>query len=97
MDADHPICGVLIPCRNTLSGGQSCDLAIAWAYFSGDGQKAFRSAVSLDEEIWHRAGGWSLWTALVTLADIDKSRSSNNPAWHVVKSVIEDDCVSHRR
>jgi aminoglycoside phosphotransferase (APT) family kinase protein len=49
-------------------GDPSCDLAITYTLFRGEGQEAFREAVQLDDATWARGRGWALWKALITLA-----------------------------
>lgn len=50
-------------------GDPSCDLAIAWTHFEGEGREAFRAALRLDDATWRRGRGWALWKALITLAE----------------------------
>jgi aminoglycoside phosphotransferase (APT) family kinase protein len=49
-------------------GDPACDLVMAWTFFAGENNEAFRSGVSLDDATWARGRGWALWKALVTLA-----------------------------
>ncbi|MGA5702689.1 aminoglycoside phosphotransferase family protein [Peterkaempfera bronchialis] len=51
-------------------GDPACDLVMAWTYFTGEERQTFRQAVHLDDDIWHRARGWALWKALITLAEL---------------------------
>lgn len=50
-------------------GDPACDLVIAWTYLDPDAREVFRGAVGLDDDTWHRARGWALWKAAITLAD----------------------------
>lgn len=50
-------------------GDPACDLAIAWTLFAGGSREAFRAALPLDAATWARGRGWTLWKALITLAD----------------------------
>jgi aminoglycoside phosphotransferase (APT) family kinase protein len=50
-------------------GDPACDLVIAWTWCLGEERQAFREAVGLDPDTWHRARGWALWKSLITLAD----------------------------
>jgi aminoglycoside phosphotransferase (APT) family kinase protein len=50
-------------------GDPSCDLAIAWTFFQGEGQDAFRAALRPDDATWKRGRGWALWKALITRDD----------------------------
>jgi aminoglycoside phosphotransferase (APT) family kinase protein len=55
-------------------GDPACDLAIAWTFFTGASRHAFRDALALDEGTWARGRGWALWKALITRADVVRSR-----------------------
>ncbi len=69
---DFGTCGV---------GDPACDLAIAWALFSGESRQVFvdrmSHASSIDPSVWARGRGWALWKALVgyagALSDDDPS------------------------
>jgi aminoglycoside phosphotransferase (APT) family kinase protein len=50
-------------------GDPSCDLAIAWTLFEGESREVFRAALGTDDASWARGRGWTLWKALITLAD----------------------------
>jgi aminoglycoside phosphotransferase (APT) family kinase protein len=56
---DFGTCGV---------GDPSCDLAVAWMLLTGDGRRAFRERLSVDDATWARGRGWALWKTLVTYA-----------------------------
>lgn len=45
-------------------GDPACDLAIAWNFFAGESRKQFKKTVSLDQNTWVRALGWTLWKTL---------------------------------
>ena len=57
---DFGTCGV---------GDPSCDLAVAWMLLTGDGQRAFRERLSVDDATWARGRGWALWKTLVNFAN----------------------------
>ncbi len=50
-------------------GDPACDLAIAWTLFKEESRNAFRAALQLDDATWARGRGWTLWKALITLAE----------------------------
>jgi aminoglycoside phosphotransferase (APT) family kinase protein len=50
-------------------GDPACDLAIAWTLFEGESREAFRTALPVDGATWARGRGWTLWKALITLAE----------------------------
>jgi aminoglycoside phosphotransferase (APT) family kinase protein len=60
-------------------GDPSCDLAIAWTFFSGKSRDAFRAALPVDDAAWARGRGWALWKALITLAE-HRSRDARKAA-----------------
>ena len=49
-------------------GDPSCDLVMAWTFFSDTGRETFQDALGFDAATWTRAHGWALWKALITLA-----------------------------
>ncbi len=73
-------------------GDPSCDLAIAWTLFAGGSREAFRDSLRLDDATWARGRGWTLWKALITMAE------NSNPV-EVLKSrgIIDEVLADHRR
>ena len=72
-------------------GDPSCDLAIAWTLFGGESREVFREALGLDDATWARGRGWTLWKALITLADhIDTNPSEARIARRVIDEVLAD-------
>ncbi|HEX2183462.1 MAG TPA: aminoglycoside phosphotransferase family protein [Rubrobacteraceae bacterium] len=75
-------------------GDPSCDLAIAWTFFEGEGRDAFRAALRLDDATWRRGRGWALWKALITLAG---HPDTDSPLAATVRSQIDDMIADHER
>jgi aminoglycoside phosphotransferase (APT) family kinase protein len=75
-------------------GDPSCDLAIAWTFFEGEGRDAFRAALRLDDATWRRGRGWALWKALITLAG---HPGTDSPLTATVRSQIDDMIADHER
>ncbi len=72
-------------------GDPSCDLAIAWTLFGGESRDAFRASLGLDDATWARGRGWTLWKALITLAEhIDTNPPEAGTARHVIDEVLAD-------
>ncbi len=72
-------------------GDSSCDLAIAWTLFGGESREAFRAALGLDGATWARGRGWTLWKALITLAEhIDTNPLKAGKARRVIDEVLAD-------
>lgn len=79
-------------------GDPSCDLAIAWTLFGGESRDAFREALRLDHAAWARGRGWTLWKALITLAEhIDINPSEAGIARRVIDEVLADHRHGARR
>lgn len=57
---DFGCCGV---------GDPACDLTAAWTLFDGPARGVLRSGLDADPGTWARARGWSLWKALITVAE----------------------------
>lgn len=78
-------------------GDPSCDLAIAWTLFEEESRDAFRAALQLDEATWARGRGWTLWKALITLADtIDTDPEMAAESQRVIDQVLADHAPQHR-
>ena len=72
-------------------GDPSCDLAISWTLFWGESRKAFREALGPDDATWARGRGWTLWKALITLAEhVDTNPPQASVAQRVIDEVIND-------
>jgi aminoglycoside phosphotransferase (APT) family kinase protein len=72
-------------------GDPSCDLAIAWTLFGGESREAFHAGLGLDHATWARGRGWTLWKALITLAEhIDTSPLEAARARRVIDEVLAD-------
>jgi aminoglycoside phosphotransferase (APT) family kinase protein len=66
---DFGTCGV---------GDPSCDLVIAWTFFSGESRRAFQESVDQDAGAWARARGWALWKALLGVHDNQQDSMLNS-------------------
>jgi aminoglycoside phosphotransferase (APT) family kinase protein len=72
-------------------GDPSCDLAISWTLFRGESRKAFHEALGPDDATWARGRGWTLWKALITLAEhIDTNPLEAGVARRVIDEVLND-------
>jgi aminoglycoside phosphotransferase (APT) family kinase protein len=72
-------------------GDPSCDLAISWTLFRGESRKAFHEALGPDDATWARGRGWTLWKALITLAEhVDTNPPQASVAQRVIDEVIND-------
>lgn len=74
-------------------GDPACDLSIAWTFFEGESREAFRAALAVDDATWARGRGWTLWKALIKLAElpginpVEESRKS--------RQIIDDVLADH--
>jgi aminoglycoside phosphotransferase (APT) family kinase protein len=72
-------------------GDPACDLAISWTLFSGESRESFRAVLQPDDATWARGRGWTLWKALITLADnIDTNPIEAGEARHIIDEVLTD-------
>ncbi|MGH9277945.1 MAG: aminoglycoside phosphotransferase family protein [Acidimicrobiales bacterium] len=92
---DFGCCGV---------GDPACDLMIAWTFLTEESRNAFRSGLPLDEPTWARGRAWTLWKALITLADARRagpaaaSVAGLRSGWRVsARQVISDVIAEHGR
>ncbi|WP_181165063.1 aminoglycoside phosphotransferase family protein [Mesorhizobium sp. B2-9-1] len=71
-------------------GDPSCDLAIAWTFFEGESREAFRTRIDVDDAIWARGRGWTLWKALITVAGHDANQAEAERQRNVIDEVLAD-------
>jgi aminoglycoside phosphotransferase (APT) family kinase protein len=72
-------------------GDPACDLSIAWTFLKGESREAFRTALSIDNATWTRGRGWTLWKALITLAEFtDMDLPKSRQARRVIDEVLGD-------
>ena len=72
-------------------GDPSCDLAIAWTLFGGESRDAFREALRLDDATWARGRGWTLWKALITLAEhVETSPPEAGEPRRIIDEILAD-------
>jgi aminoglycoside phosphotransferase (APT) family kinase protein len=75
-------------------GDPACDLYIAWTFFDEKSRDTFRAALPLDGATWARGRGWTLWKAMITLAEhMDANPDKAGIARRVINEVLAD----HRR
>ncbi len=74
-------------------GDPACDLAIAWTFFDGESREVFRDGMALDCGAWARGRGWTLWKALIVLADMTGAPASEKAKQRVV---IDEVLADHR-
>ncbi len=82
---DFGCCGV---------GDPACDLAIAWTFLEGQAREAFRACLSLDPGVWARGRGWTLWKALIVMAQLP---GANPRDAHACRRIIDDVVADHDR
>ncbi|MDQ4024899.1 MAG: phosphotransferase, partial [Actinomycetota bacterium] len=70
-------------------GDPACDLVIAWTYLDREAREVFRGAVGLDQDTWHRAAGWALWKAAITLADPVSGADARREQSRTLAAVLE--------
>lgn len=58
------------------AGDPASDLVVAWMLFDADARTAFRAAVDVDADTWHRGHGWALCIGMSLLAS-----SADNPPY----------------
>lgn len=71
-------------------GDPACDLAMAWTSFDEPARRAFRAKLPLDAATWNRGAGWALWKALIVLAGLPGTYSTQFPAARVTLSALLD-------
>lgn len=79
---DFGTCGV---------GDPSCDLAVAWMLLTGDGRRAFRERLSVDDATWARGRGWALWKTLVNYANaLDDGEAATASSRRILDEIFSE-------
>ena len=79
---DFGTCGV---------GDPSCDLAVAWTLLTGDGRRAFRRRLSVDDATWARGRGWALWKTLANYANaLDDGEAATASSRTILDEIFAD-------
>lgn len=87
---DGKLCAV-IDFGQLAIGDPACDLAINWTLFHGESRAVFQKDLSLDEDTWGRARGWTLWKALVVAAGFTNPRNTESKqCWRIIEDLIVD-------
>jgi aminoglycoside phosphotransferase (APT) family kinase protein len=72
-------------------GDPACDTTIAWTLLSGRSRAAFVEAYVVDDPMWRRGRGWTLWKALITREpDAHGSPVLTGPARRTLAAVLAD-------
>lgn len=71
-------------------GDPSCDLAIAWTFFSGTSREDFHDGLDIDDNTWDRGRAWALWKSLITINNRSVNDTRLKEARHVLNQVIQD-------
>jgi aminoglycoside phosphotransferase (APT) family kinase protein len=90
---DGSLCAV-IDFGSSAVGDPACDLSVAWTLLRGEDRDAFRAALSLDGATWARGRGWTLWKALIMLAE---HLHTNPPEARKARRVIDEVLADHKR
>lgn len=69
-------------------GDPACDLCIAWTFLTPEARRRFRSELDIDDAMWARGRGWTLWKALITAAGLMGSGSARG--LRVVAEILGD-------
>jgi len=72
-------------------GDPACDLIPAWAVFSSDARKVFRSTLKTDDATWMRGRGWALSIALIIIPYYQRSNPGLvDVAWRMIHELLTD-------
>jgi aminoglycoside phosphotransferase (APT) family kinase protein len=75
-------------------GDPACDLSITWTFFQGEGREAFRAALPVDNAAWARGRGWTLWKALIKLAEFPGTNFHEET--RKPRQIIDDVLADHK-
>lgn len=81
----------IIDFGSSAVGDPACDLSIAWTLFDRHSREAFRASLPLDDATWARGRGWTLWKALIVVAEFPGVNRLEVPqAARVIEEVLAD-------
>jgi aminoglycoside phosphotransferase (APT) family kinase protein len=73
-------------------GDPACDLAIAWTMFAGESRKTFRAILPLDPATWARGRAWALWKALIIVAGLAETNTTETTqAWRILDEILANE------
>ncbi|PRY62345.1 aminoglycoside phosphotransferase family protein [Glycomyces artemisiae] len=87
--AEHGRLSALIDFGTCGTGDPASDLQIAWGYFDFEERRVFRAAAGLDAGTWARARAWTLWKALIMIAEVSGS-DPDGVQRRILKAVLDD-------
>lgn len=72
-------------------GDPACDLGIAWTFFDTDAREAFFARLGPDPGLLARARAWTLWKALIVVADLPGTNQRQLPLWRAALTAVLED------
>jgi aminoglycoside phosphotransferase (APT) family kinase protein len=75
-------------------GDPACDTAMAWTFFAGESQRAFKDALGFDEGTYARGRGWALWKSMKVLIG---ARATDPEDADYTRTVIGEILADHER
>jgi aminoglycoside phosphotransferase (APT) family kinase protein len=75
-------------------GDPACDAAMAWTFFSGESQDAFKAGLGFDEGTLARGRGWALWKSMLVLVG---ARENDPKDAACTRNVIQEILADHER
>lgn len=71
-------------------GDPACDLVAAWTIFDGKSREVFINQLSLDDDTWLRAKGWTLWKTSFELShNKNNSPEKKSSLYQLIKTILE--------
>jgi aminoglycoside phosphotransferase (APT) family kinase protein len=84
---DDGVLSAVIDFGTSGVGDPACDLYIAWTSLDPAARATFRAALDPDDAMWARGRAWTLWKALISLADPSGGGDWARP---VLDALLED-------
>ena len=75
-------------------GDPACDTAMAWTFFSGESQDAFKAGLGFDAGTFARGRGWALWKSMLVLIG---AREDDPEDAAYTRNVIQEILADHER
>ncbi|MCB1217461.1 aminoglycoside phosphotransferase family protein [bacterium] len=72
------------------AGDPACDMSIAWTLLDPPARCCFRNECGADAGLWLRGAAWTLWKALITLADPAAQKDAQDRSRALIETILRE-------
>lgn len=92
---ENGILSAVIDFGTSAVGDPACDTAMAWTFFSGESQEAFKAGLGFDAGTFARGRGWALWKSMLVLEQAREAGDTADAAY--TRNAIQEILADHER